>query len=683
MPAVMLDFKPFKIAVAKSFNELTRTGLWRTDVPKEILWETYQDSFPEGTNPLHKNRREHECNSCKNFISRVGSLVTIRDGKTVSLWEAAAADESVDPAYRQVASQLAKLVGCGKITGRFFTAETTAGAQDNFDAASGAAARKWSHFFVNLPAETRSSKVGEDENHVRGGREALKNALDLYTVEACEQVLDFISQGSILRSESYRHTVEEFLTLLKTYQGLPPQARELQVWVWASELSDPVIRIRGSAVGDLLLGKLSAGEDVNKAVEAFNYHVDPVNYKRATAPVSQTQINKAREAIEELGLLSALSRRMMTSADVPTSEVVYVERAAARPADDSVFSGLSPTKIEKTPDFSKIESISLEKFIDDVLPRTSTLELLFEKKHVPRLAGLVTAEDPTARGLMAWGNHHSWSYRGGLAGVSQIKERVKAAGGATAGALRFSLAWGNHDDYDLHMYEPSGFHVCYNATYSPRTGAQLDLDANSPGSGLTRTPVENIIFPDRKRMTKGVYKIVVRNYAHREAANPGFELEVEFEGKVYTFRYPKGLRTKEEVAVASFEYDGSDLVLLPGHIDCSEAKETVWGLETGSFARVQMIVPSPNHWEGEKSGEKHLFFVLEGCRPDEAVRGFYNEFLRSDLSEHRKAMELVGSRVSASPSPGELAGLGFQPSVPAELVVRTTGATRRTLRVVV
>jgi hypothetical protein len=75
---------------------------------------------------------------------------------------------------------------------------------------------------------------------------------------------------------------------------------------------------------------------------------------------------------------------------------------------------------------------------------------------------------------------------------------------------------------------------------------------------------------------------------------------------------------------------------------------------------------SPNHWENSnKSGNKHYFFMLDGCMNPEPTRGIYNEFLASPLEKHRKVFEVLGSKTMCQPSNDQLSGIGFSTTQPA------------------
>jgi hypothetical protein len=106
-----------------------------------------------------------------------------------------------------------------------------------------------------------------------------------------------------------------------------------------------------------------------------------------------------------------------------------------------------------------------------------------------------------------------------------------------------------------------------------------------------------------------------------------------------------------------------------------------WGLKTGLWHQVRALTLSPNHWT-RPVGNKHWFFLLEGCVSDEQTRPFYNEFLCDDLSADRKTTEALAGKIEVLPAEGaELSGLGFSETMRNHLYVEVTGAFKRVLKV--
>ena len=99
------------------------------------------------------------------------------------------------------------------------------------------------------------------------------------------------------------------------------------------------------------------------------------------------------------------------------------------------------------------------------------------------------------------------------------------------------------------------------------------------------------------------------------------------------------------------------------------------------YHNVSMVMHSPNHWDGNKTGNKHWFFILEGCKQPGKVRGFYNEFLVDTLHEHRKVFEVLGSKMKAEEADYQLSGLGFSSTQRNHVYCRVSGSFDRTIKI--
>jgi hypothetical protein len=243
------------------------------------------------------------------------------------------------------------------------------------------------------------------------------------------------------------------------------------------------------------------------------------------------------------------------------------------------------------------------------------------------------------------------------------------------------LSWFNYDDLDLHLVEPGGFEIHFRQKNSMRTGGQLDVDMNA-GSGKTRSAVENIFYPHKEKMLEGMYRLFVNQWSQRESVDVGFESELEFDGVIYSFAWQKALRSGENVDVVTFNWTRKDGLKFVKSLPSEQASKTVWGVQTQTFRAVDVVMQSPNHWDGAGGiGNRHLFFMLRDCRNEGKARGFFNEFLTEDLSAHRKTLEMVGARMKTDEADRQLSGLGFSSTKHDQVIVRVKGATTRTLKV--
>ena len=136
----------------------------------------------------------------------------------------------------------------------------------------------------------------------------------------------------------------------------------------------------------------------------------------------------------------------------------------------------------------------------------------------------------------------------------------------------------------------------------------------------------------------------------------------------------------ESISVLVFKWTGTELEIGES-LPAMNASKYVWGIATETFRRVNVVMMSPNHWDDRGVGNKHYFFMLDGCQNDGTARGFYNEFLKGELTPHRKVLEIVGSKMRTDNSINQLSGLGFSSTQRNHLIVRVKGSFTRTLRV--
>lgn len=697
-------FTTFSKAVADRWQEITANTavLYRSTVTKDQLWDTYLAAWPAGTNEIHLTRREHDCQTCRQFIRAVGGVVVIVDDKLQTIWDIGGLPE----AYQTVADAMAKLVRSGGIDNYYLHTESTAGALKTRPLGSDIT---WNHFFVNLPSRVvvPGVDIGTKQADTRSTHDVLSRGLRELSMESIDTVLDLIKQNSLYRGEEQQGVLNIFKILKAQYDSLVAHvttdgneyeaAQQLDLFVWANiGGSGAVTRIRNTSIGTLLVD-LSNGVELEPAVLAYEAKLNPLNYKRPTALVSKAQIERAQKAIEELGLTSALERRYAVSEDITTNNVLFVDRITKLKGSkaEEAFGVLATKAATPLKALGRVEEIGIEKFLSEVLPGATSLEVLFENKHTANLVSLIAPVDPTAQRLFKWDNNFSWTYAGDV--TDSIRERVKKAGGAVTGDLCCRLAWDYSDDLDFHMVEPSGHEIYYaNRRRLSGCGGVLDLDANG-ADGPVLKPAENIVYAQRRTMREGVYKLKVNNYA-RCSSGPtakGFDVEVEFDGQLISISYDKVMKTGDTIEVAHIEYKAGVLRVVKS-LPSTQTSKTLWNVSTQTFVKVNLAMYSPNHWEapisrrelesngGERPtgiGNRHYFFMLQGCKNEDTARGFYNEFLDARLDAHRRTLELVGAKMRTDESDRQLSGLGFSSTNSAQLTVRVKGTFERVLKV--
>lgn len=672
----MSNFHKIKLAVAEKFQRISQHDLFRTSIPKDTLWTTYLSAFPRGSNPIFRKRSEHDCSCCRHFIRSIGDVVAIIDDEIVSIWDVT----SGDPTYDTVAQAMSKHVKTYTIEDVFLHYEDHVGSFQSHEKDAGMI-RTWNHFYVDIPKRNERypiivpkadipTKLGE----YRTARETFNRALHEITTDAVDTVLELIAQNSIYRGADYTKSLEGFRKLQAEYRK-KPTAR----FAWKHLMSTPgtITGIRGTAIGTLLVD-LSQGEELEASVTKFERMMAPTNYKRPTALVTARMVLDAREKVETLGL--SLERRYAALTDIKIGNVLFANRNARKAIKADVFDEV--TTRSTVPNFTKTETIPIESFIENVVPQIEAMSIYVENKHNGNLVSLVAPVDKDAVPLFKWPNNFSWSYNGDMA--DSLQQKVKAAGGNVTGDLCCRLGWYNTDDLDLHMLEPGtqGNHIYFGNKLSHSTGGNLDVDMNVGNDRLTRTPVENIVYPDARRMLKGMYKLYVNQFRPRERDNVGFEVEIDIAGNVTRFEYAKAIPSAANVVFAELHYSPSKGIEIVKGLPSTPIARTMWGIQTGQFQPVSVFLRSPNYWT-KLVGNQHYFFMLDGCVNEGNARGFYNEFLRPELDKHRKVIEIVGSKMRTAETPNQLSGLGFSATKRDEIVVQVKGKFTRTLKVLI
>ena len=670
-----MDFDTIKTAVAAQFTKMASGELFTVDVSKDELWNTYLNAFPEGTNPTYRERTEHDCNCCKQFIRAVGNVVSIVDNQLVTIWDGPVADDN----YQVVATALSNFIKSKVISGKFLHYETTAGSNKSFeDTVNGI--HTWSHFFVNIPRNFVKAKdsIPSIVAEHRSSHDVLYRSLKELSIDAVEVVIDLIAQNAIYRGQENLNSVNEFKKLKLKFDKLDSASKKDNfVWDSIGKVNGAIARIRNSAIGTLI-DDISSGKEIDDAVRSFEAKVAPANYKRPTAVVTKKMIESARNTINDLGLTSALERRFATLTDISINNILFANRQTKNVLMGDVFDDISSEVVSKNAkNKAKVEDVTIDKFITDILPRVDSVELMLENKHQNNFVSLIAPVDPSSGNMFKWDNKFSWSYAGNMA--DSIKERVKAAGGNVSGDVCCRLAWFNHDDLDLHMIEPNG-HEIYFGTRGRKSscGGDLDVDMNA-GRGTTRTPVENIFYNSISTMKEGNYRLFVHNYSQRETIDVGFEVECDFMGVTHTFVYDSVV--KGNVTVVEFNYSKSNGITIVKSLPSTSKSKEIWGINTLTYVPVNAIMMSPNYWDEKGVGNKHYFFMLDGCVNDGSARGFFNEFLKEELNKHRKVFEIVGSKMTTKESKDQLSGVGFSSTQKNSVMLRVKGSFTRVINV--
>lgn len=686
-------FRDFVKAIQKNLQQMSKDSsrLFTVNVDTEELYNLYLDSFPAGTNEIYRERREYDCSCCRHFIRDIGNVVSIKNGELHTIW---GINPVSDDKYNVVAAALDAYVKQKAVSGVFLKKEKRIGTPENREMLPTGKINKYEHFFVDLPEicifkEYYGHTLEGDLSQFRDVRNVFKRSLDEISKEAVDTVLELIAQNSLYKGAEWKKQLTEFKNYQKEYGKLTDKQKEL--WIWEKSISAGAVigKIRNHSIGTLLVN-ISEGMDLDLAVRKYEQIVAPVNYKRPKAIFTKKMLEDAKKTITELGYIDSLQRRFATLDDITVNNILFSNKDAAKRITGAMdlFDEMEQDVAIDPKRFSKVEEISAEDFIKNVLPVAKELEVYLENKHIQNMVSLIAPEVADAKTMFKWNNGMSWAYTGNITD-SDIKENVKAAGGSVTGIVRFSIQWndGNgkdNSDLDAHCLEPQGGdHIYFSHKISRYTGGELDIDITDPiyqcksNGGVA---VENITYPSKERMKPGTYKFYVNQYSFRNSQ--GFKAEVEVNGEIHSYEYNTPVRGNVDVAEVILDQSGNFKVVdkLPGN--CATISKDVWGIKTLQFTPVLVVCYSPNYWDEQKGiGHQHLFFMLKDCINPEEPNGYYNEFLKPELEQHRRVFETLGAKAHVKDVDDQLSGVGFSLTKRNDLIIKVKGATERVVKV--
>jgi hypothetical protein len=657
-----------------------QTHLFIAEVDKDRLWETYLRSFPPGTNEIFRERREHDCHCCRQFIRAFGNAIVIKENKVVTIWDFQAGE------YQPIVDALSSLVRSAPIRDVFVTKEQGFGTDKNYEQREDGTVHTWEHFRIDLPKRFTVPRSSTSDASLmaafRDVKNVFKRSLDEISRDAIETVLDLIAQNSLYKGEEWQGPLTKFLALHNEYHSLPAEEMDCFCWNKSVEVGGAIGKIRNHSIG-VLLTDIAEGMELDQAVRRYEAIVAPTNYKRPRAVFTKRMVEQAQQTLADMGLLNSLGRRFACIEDITINNILFANRDTLKQMGGNVFAELQREVGINPKQFDRVEEVGIEHFLGHILPRTTHIEAFLENRHAPNLVSVIAPVFGSSPTLFKWGNAFSWAYNGNT--TDSMKERVKAAGGNVEGVLRFSIQWNedgdNLNDFDAHCVEPGGNHIYYpnKGRRHPSTG-MLDVDIIHPQKD--QVAVENIIWSWLGRMPEGDYDFSVHCYSHRGGVS-GFAAEIEYNGQIYAYEYRKELRQDERVRVARVRYRRGQGFQIVESLPSTMASKKIWGFDTNQFHPVSVCMFSPNYWDKQTGiGHRHYFFILKGCRNDTQPNGFFNEFLREDLMPHKRVFEALGSKMRVDPSEDQLSGLGFSSTKRNSLICKLKGHVERTIKII-
>ena len=523
-----MEFNKFKKAIQDHFAKLSENAdhVYEVEVDKDKMWNLYLDSFPAGTNEIYRERREYDCSCCRQFIRAIGNVVFIKDAVVHTIWELT----NLGATFQPVADALDAFIKAHAVTDVYISKFAKIGTDKNHEQLPNGRVKTWEHFYLELPAkfvDKSQRSVGDLKGPYRDTKNVFKRSLEEITDDAVDTVLELIGQKSLYKGEEWQHALEEFKKYKAMYAATAEELRDNFAWEQSMNAGMAVGRIRNHSMGTLLVN-ISEGMELDEAVRKYEAIVAPTNYKRPKAIYTKKMLENAKQTISDLGYLPSLGRRFATLDDITVNNILFANRNAAQriQTGTDIFSEMERGIALDPKKFSRVQEISIEDFVKNVLPTATSVEALLENRHAANMVSLIAPTEKDSKTMFKWANGFSWAYSGNITD-SDIRENVKMAGGKVDGVLRFSIQWNDEDycpnDYDAHCRLPDGREIFFSERRDRVTLGELDIDIINPQRGIPA--VENIVWPSMANMKKGTYLMYVHCYTN-SGGRSGFKAEV-------------------------------------------------------------------------------------------------------------------------------------------------------------
>jgi hypothetical protein len=378
------EYDEFLARMQRRFAEKVGAGIPLFTTDAAGLWDAYLASFPS------PEMQHHNCNACRHFIERLGSLVTIaEDGSTTPLvWD----DDDVIPLYSDAFAALRARVARAKVTGVFLSELPEWG-----QSSTGA----WRHMALVPPRAMVMRRAlltaGQAMAEKREDHGTVMRALTEFPSAVVDQALTLLKSDALYRSEKALGQAQWLRDLHTAFDAAKGGRRVNVVWLAIAKAPAGFCHPRSSMIGTLL-EDIAAGLDFGDVSRKFAAKMHPLQYLRPQAAPSAGAIAQAEKVVAELGAAGSLARRY---ARIDEVEAVWRPTKEPEPAAGGVFGHLKPKDSRAVEPMSvPPQAITWEKFARTVLPEAKAIDVMVPS--VGNFVGLVTAENADAPPIIQW-----------------------------------------------------------------------------------------------------------------------------------------------------------------------------------------------------------------------------------------------------------------------------------------
>lgn len=270
-----MEFINAKNLLAENFARISEANrFFETDIDKDYLWNLYLDSFPEGTNPIYRERRVHDCSACRQFIRNIGGAVYIdKDLNVHSIFEF----DTHSTTFQPVMDALAAYVTSRPIIDIYLNDSPNVGINQNRELLEDGTVHTFEHFFVKLPStmyNTHKKYIPTEKAKIRDRKNVFKRSLDEISMDAIDTVLELITSNTLYKGEEWKESIQTLKVFKTRYSTIQNSKKDLYAWKTALTISNVIGRIRNHSIG-VLLTDISEGMELDAAVRRYEKIVAP------------------------------------------------------------------------------------------------------------------------------------------------------------------------------------------------------------------------------------------------------------------------------------------------------------------------------------------------------------------------------------------------------------------------
>lgn len=376
------------------------TPVFRVMLKKGDLFDAYLAGLPE------QYRQQMNCSCCRGFLNRFGGMVRLSAepetfGKPESVFWRDSTENDMpsdeQPIFKASIDAMRALVEGAAIERHFLSSAQTLG---TFELGG------FEHFavrnrqiFIHGTKEAHEIIADEVQSHSN-----MSKFIGETDAKLINSVLTYFQHDAQLKAqEKWLGHMEWLAGFKKQRDALPQEQRRAWIWLNVATQSPGRVDIKNSPLGTFIKN-VKGGDSYEVAKAKFLKMVDGINYMRPTAAPKAGNIARAETIFEKMELAPSLERRFLTHEELRGKVWVPPTAAAAEPKKE-LFGHLKPRDAKPTtPDLPKINggNITLQKFLQDVLPKAKELQFAGSDMQGYQIAGYTTAVHADAKPILMW-----------------------------------------------------------------------------------------------------------------------------------------------------------------------------------------------------------------------------------------------------------------------------------------